>query len=145
MPNHSRRITISEYSRWEIAFNDRTGGHYSMVSNSASRHYQRTATDPNVSADDHSGRFCGMCRVDAMMICVIYSREVADERVVADFNVRVGYNGGTLIDEHTVAYAKLCRGGCRPKLTRQEPPTRSESLANCNFSGSIEHRKPSVT
>lgn len=145
MPNYSSWVSIREYSRRKITLNNRAGGHYSVISDLASRKYQCTAANPHIGTDADGCQFGRVRGVYAMMIRVIHCCEITDERVAADFDAGMGDDRGALIDEYSFSYAKLCPGSSRTKFTGQDPSADSEAFTDCDLPRAVQHGKSSVT
>lgn len=144
MPNHSCRVSVREHPSRKFTFNDRARGHYRVVPDCAARQHQYSPAKPYVGANDDGSELSGMIRIDAMMIGVIYRREVANERVIADLDAVVCHNGSALVDEYPIANteSRRLRGGA--KLAGQDSATHHESPTDGDSAGTIEHRESSV-
>ena len=96
------RISSREDTRRKVTLNDRTRGHYGVISDLASGEHHHATTQPDVRPDYHWSVSCGMIRVDTVMICVIHRHEFTDKRTVSNFDAAIRYDAGSLVDENAL-------------------------------------------
>jgi hypothetical protein len=143
--DYLRRIPGREHARGKISLNDRSGGHYRVIPDSASRQHHYAMAEPDVGSDDDWSGLQRVIWVHRMIIRVVYCREWANLGIIANFDITGRRNASTLVDKNPITDLKpgiWCGGS---DFTTSDAPPSNEPPANFYLSSAIQHWQASIT